>query len=686
MFDGRVMDMACGGKVDAARAAAAKVVGHCHDGSAASCSGAHRDDGTAASCAGEGSCADASGGVSAGGVHGFDQRKEDLARRVVGECRTSLMMAMRYLDVAFWKMPLEAASFEGSVATDGVVLKFDPANVIERFKQSPNEMSRDFLHLILHCVFRQPFETRREFPMLWSYACDLCVENIAIEACGGRFASARDADRTAVVRQLAKHVSALTPAQIYRLLVRLRADGAQLTLEEKQLAQLLRQSEALFIRDSHDFWNLSRPDDASDSDESDENKEGDDPQQSADQEGAGATAEDSDQEDDADEDSGAADADQGDSGQGSSGGTGQGESSPDTDDIDESNDAGGGGGQASPDAANEENDGESEEDSDEDSDGGAVDSSADDGSASSENQQPSQQEPNSAQAQTNQAPSDSSAKSDASQGAPQDGSTGADADFEQAPTGDIDPEQAERDWEKISKQIEADLQTMSQQRGSGAGDMLANLELANRNRVNYSDFLRQFARLGEDMRINDDEFDYVYYMYGLSRYGNMPLVEPLEYKESNRVREFVIALDTSGSCSGDLVRRFVEHTFSILKSSEEFGSQVNIHVIQCDADIQKDTVITSVDDFTRYLEDFEVAGFGGTDFRPVFAYVDDLLRQGEFEDLRGLIYFTDGAGVYPDAPPDYDVAFVFVDESGEKRRVPPWAMRVVMDEESIRQL
>ena len=113
---------------------------------------------------------------------------------------------------------------------------------------------------------------------------------------------------------------------------------------------------------------------------------------------------------------------------------------------------------------------------------------------------------------------------------------------------------------------------------------------------------------------------------------------------------------------------------------------MNIHVVQCDADIQKDTVITSVDDFARCLEDFEVAGFGGTDFRPVFAYVDDLLRQGEFEDLRGLIYFTDGAGVCPDAPPDYDVAFVFVDESGEKRRVPPWAMRVVMDEENIRQL
>ena len=152
------------------------------------------------------------------------------------------------------------------------------------------------------------------------------------------------------------------------------------------------------------------------------------------------------------------------------------------------------------------------------------------------------------------------------------------------------------------------------------------------------------------------------------------------------MREFVIALDTSGSCSGPLVQRFVERTFEMLKSSEEFGTQVNVHIIQCDAAVQEDTVITSVDDFTRYIDSFQVKGFGGTDFRPLFAYVDELVRAGEFEDLRGLIYFTDGAGIYPDSPPDYDVAFVFVDEGGQKRRVPPWAMRVVIDQEDIRQL
>ena len=63
--------------------------------------------------------------------------------------------------------------------------------------------------------------------------------------------------------------------------------------------------------------------------------------------------------------------------------------------------------------------------------------------------------------------------------------------------------------------------------------------------------------MGESVQMNDDEFDYIYYTYGLERYGNMPLVEPLEYKDSKKVREFVIAIDTSASCRGALVKSFL---------------------------------------------------------------------------------------------------------------------------------
>ena len=598
---------------------------------------------------------------------------EGLATRVLSECRTTLMMAFRYLDSAFWKLPVVSDDFEGTVGTDGTRLFFSPRGVVSRFRSDPNEMTRDFLHLTLHCVFRQPFETRREHPLNWSYACDICVEAIAMEMCGARFACSDDARRNALLKRLRSAVDALTPAQVYRLIERLRnADAVSpLSRDELRLAELLNELEPLFVRDSHGFWNLTEPERTDDPDEADRTEEGDDPNQSDNQDGAGATSETG--EDDADEQGGQEDASDGESGRGSDGGNEDADPSSDNDADGDAGDS------SSSDAPGKKK-----------PQGDAPDSfdvprvGVPDGEAAESSQAPPHQTDNQAQSADSSAESSSSSPTDT----PTAGSS--DAGYDERSLDDAseqpDFDQAKSDWEDIGKRIQADLETMSKSRGDGAGSLMANLELVNRTRTNYADFLRMFSRMGEDMRLNDDEFDYVYYMYGLSRYGNMPLIEPLEYKESRRVREFVIALDTSGSCSGPLVQRFVERTFEMLKSSEEFGTQVNVHIIQCDAAVQEDTVITSVDDFTRYIDSFQVKGFGGTDFRPLFAYVDELARAGEFEDLRGLIYFTDGAGIYPDSPPDYDVAFVFVDEGGQKRRVPPWAMRVVIDQEDIRQL
>ena len=98
----------------------------------------------------------------------------------------------------------------------------------------------------------------------------------------------------------------------------------------------------------------------------------------------------------------------------------------------------------------------------------------------------------------------------------------------------------------------------------------------NREKYEYESFLKKFAVLGEAMKINDDEFDYVFYTYGLKLFGNMPLIEPLEYKEVKRIREFVIAIDTSGSTSGKLVQTFLNKTWNILQSTESFFSKVNI--------------------------------------------------------------------------------------------------------------
>lgn len=242
---------------------------------------------------------------------------------------------------------------------------------------------------------------------------------------------------------------------------------------------------------------------------------------------------------------------------------------------------------------------------------------------------------------------------------------------------------AEDIWKKIAARMQVDLETFGKQQGNIPGAMLQNLSELNRERYDYTAFLKKFAVLGEAMRINDDEYDYIFYTYGLKRYGNMPLIEPLEYKEVKRIREFVIAIDTSGSTSGELVQKFVQKTYNILKSTESFFTKINLHIIQCDAQIQEDAKITSQEEFDAYLREMKIRGLGGTDFRPVFQYVEQLRRAKEFRNLRGLIYFTDGYGIFPERKPDYDTAFVFLREDYENPDVPAWAIRLVLEKDEI---
>ena len=246
------------------------------------------------------------------------------------------------------------------------------------------------------------------------------------------------------------------------------------------------------------------------------------------------------------------------------------------------------------------------------------------------------------------------------------------------------PTEADRqDWENISKQIKVDLETRSQTYGKDAGTMHEQLSIVNRQRHDYRDFLRRFAQLHEEMTVNDDEFDLIYYTFGLDRFGNMPLIEPLEYRESEKIRDFVIAIDTSQSVEGALVRHFVEETFTLLTSTESFFTKVNIHIIQCDAQIQKVVRLTSREELDTYMANFELFGFGGTDFRPVFKYVDGLIEDGTIEELRGLIYFTDGYGVFPEQPPSYETVFMFLEDEYAVPAVPPWALRLIVEPQDI---
>ncbi len=238
-------------------------------------------------------------------------------------------------------------------------------------------------------------------------------------------------------------------------------------------------------------------------------------------------------------------------------------------------------------------------------------------------------------------------------------------------------------WQDLSEKTQTGLETVMSQQGAGGETVLEQVRVANREDVDYRAFLRRFAVPREVMAVDGDAFDYIFYTYGLQLYGNMPLVEPPETKEEMRIEDFVIAVDTSMSTSGALVREFLACTYAILRSTETFTRKVNIRILQCDDQVRADTVIHDLEELKTYMENFQLAGGSATDFRPVFAYVAQLQAQGEFTNLRGLVYFTDGMGIYPKKRPPYDTAFVLLEEPPLSVQMPPWAIRLVLTEPAL---
>ncbi|MBR4674323.1 MAG: hypothetical protein IKP00_07655 [Victivallales bacterium] len=113
----------------------------------------------------------------------------------------------------------------------------------------------------------------------------------------------------------------------------------------------------------------------------------------------------------------------------------------------------------------------------------------------------------------------------------------------------------------------------------------------------------------------------------------------------------VMAIDTSGSTTGDLPQFFAELS-SLLNS---FG-KYDLTVIQCDCTIQHVETFSEIKHFPRNYQ-WESYGHGGTSFVPPFNYVREHRLKPEI-----FIYLTDGFGDAPETKPRYPVLWVLTQD------------------------
>lgn len=202
----------------------------------------------------------------------------------------------------------------------------------------------------------------------------------------------------------------------------------------------------------------------------------------------------------------------------------------------------------------------------------------------------------------------------------------------------------------------------------GMGDVV---EKDDSQPLDYVSVLRNFFREREVCRMDPENFDRDYYALGLDLYDDIALLEPREEGEKISAGTIVLAIDTSGSCAGDIIKKFLTETEGLLHTMTQVDYR-ELVVFQADAEICSEVHLKPHDPIPDY-SCTTIYGFGGTDFEPVFTRVEEL---NEESPVDVLIYLTDGDGIFPAEESPVKTFFVIPGSEEEVRGcaefIPDW--------------
>ena len=556
----------------------------------------------------------------------------DLGSRILNQSRYELSLSMRHLARALDRLPYEMDFNTQRMGTEGERIHFHPEFIFQLFMESPQKLNRLYMHSLLHCLFRHMFKNEDKKEELWNMACDIHVEYVLDSLDVDLLKRPAGEYRENTFQSLEEKIKTLSAERIYQYL-------EEADLDYDAWERLERE----FYKDDHVFWKVIDREDA--------------PGQEGEGDGDGAPL--PMPEDFTPNDSPSQDSNPSEDTSAQNGASSEGESKEEKN-QEAGNQEPENRGSENQGAENQESENRGADNPDSENQGAENPGEAKqgeekqgEGSSSGEKQEEKREAERKPKEQEQREEREAKKKRD----------------------------ELAKEWEDISKRTEQEIEHSSKEKQEEQGSLAWFLRLEQKKYTDFRDFLRRLSVDQEEMEVDLDSFDYGYYYYGLEQYGNMPLIEENEYREGRKLQELVIAIDTSHSTKGEMVKGFLEETAGILKQKDAFFQKVKVHILECDDELRKDICLENVEDLEQYSKNFAVKGGYGTDFRPVFRYVSDLQKRGELKNLKGLMYFTDGKGRYPKEAPPYVTAFVFPKgEDIDDDNVPFWAMKLYQKE------
>ena len=176
-----------------------------------------------------------------------NEKIDKLAREILLLSRNTLLVTLRFLDAALSQFEYVPQSM-GTILTDGRHLYYNPRHVLQTYKMEKETITRNYLHVVMHCIFQHMYGAHNLKRDVWNLACDIAVE-AAITELGLKAVSVRQERKQKIVLQsLRKEVGKLTAEKIYHYYLDKKTD-------EGEIARLGNE----FIADDHAIWYVRRP-------------------------------------------------------------------------------------------------------------------------------------------------------------------------------------------------------------------------------------------------------------------------------------------------------------------------------------------------------------------------------------------------------------------------------------------
>ena len=105
-----------------------------------------------------------------------NEKVNSLAVDVLNLSRNTLIINLRFMDKAISMLNYKSISELDGFAVDGTTIYYDPVAVLKSFSEERTRMARQYLHMVLHCIYQHFWFSTLVNQDYWDLACDIAVE------------------------------------------------------------------------------------------------------------------------------------------------------------------------------------------------------------------------------------------------------------------------------------------------------------------------------------------------------------------------------------------------------------------------------------------------------------------------------------------------------------------------------